>query len=205
MVRSKSPIGSLIRLKKEYTHQYIVLHKKTFPAVLDRIAKSNIANYSIFLSDGFLFGFYDYLGENYEKDMKAVGEDEATLQWWKLTEPMQNPLRDRKKGAWWTDLEHLHSFSMDTETGKAVTRKAFRAPDLTIRVEEYKKLFDQKMIDPRILRAETFRRGVEIYIYAEIKRDEAGHLHPLKIETEWPQSVYFKEMEEVFHTDGCLG
>ena len=28
--------------------------------------------------------------------------------------------------------------------------------------------------------------------------------HALKIETEWPIAEYFKEMNEVFHTDGCM-
>ena len=50
-------IGSLIGLKEEFAEQYIILHKNTFPSVLGRIAKSNIDNYSIFLLDGFLFGF----------------------------------------------------------------------------------------------------------------------------------------------------
>ena len=119
------PIGSIIGLKKEYTEQYIILHNNTFPPVLERIAKSNIANYTIFLSDGILFGFHDYLGDNYEKDMKEIGRDPATQQWWKLTEPMQSPLRDRKNGEWWAGLEHLHSY-FKKNSDRQVTRKAFR-------------------------------------------------------------------------------
>jgi L-rhamnose mutarotase len=92
--------GSLIGLKEEAAGPYILLHKHTFPVVLDRIARSNIANYSIFLLGDMLFGFYDYHGSDHEKDMAAIGEDHDTRQWWKLTEPLQQPLPSRKVGEW---------------------------------------------------------------------------------------------------------
>ena len=43
-------VGSLIKLRPEFEEQYIKLHRQVFPKVLDRIMKSNIRNYSIFLS-----------------------------------------------------------------------------------------------------------------------------------------------------------
>ena len=47
--------GSIIGLKPEFEGQYIALHKHTFPGVLERIHKSNISDYSIFLLNGILF------------------------------------------------------------------------------------------------------------------------------------------------------
>lgn len=44
-------LGSLIRLRPECEEQYIILHKHTFPGVLQRICRSNIRNYSIFLRE----------------------------------------------------------------------------------------------------------------------------------------------------------
>lgn len=196
--------GSLIKLKQEYAGKYIALHRNTFPAVLDRIARSNIANYTIALSEGMLFGFYDYMGKDYKTDMAKIAEDEATRQWWKLTEPMQMPLRDRQPGEWWTEIEHIHSFLKD-HPGLPSIRRCFRAADLYIDVKEYNKLFDHNLIDKKIVRSETFRHKNEIYIYAEVLVPEKHHPHTLKIETDWPASEYFTEMEEIFHTDGCQG
>ncbi len=45
-------IGSFIKVRPEYEKRYIILHKHVFPGVLSRIRKSNIRNYSIFLSNG---------------------------------------------------------------------------------------------------------------------------------------------------------
>ena len=65
-------VGSLIKVKPEYEERYIILHKYTFPGVLDRIRKSNIRNYTIFLSDRILFSYYEYVGKNYDRDMKEI-------------------------------------------------------------------------------------------------------------------------------------
>ena len=84
--------GSLIKLKPEYEERYIILHKHTFSGVLDRIRKSNIRNYSIFLRAGMLFSFFEYIGNDYDGDIAEIGRDKVTKEWWKLTDPMQEPL-----------------------------------------------------------------------------------------------------------------
>ena len=48
-------VGSLIKVHPEFEERYIILHKHTFPGVLESIKRSNIRNYSIFLLDGVLF------------------------------------------------------------------------------------------------------------------------------------------------------
>ena len=85
-------VGSLIKLKSEWEERYAILHKHTFPGVLDRIRKSNIRNYSIFLIDGMLFSYWEYVGDDYDGDMLEIGRNEVTQDWWKLTDPMQEPL-----------------------------------------------------------------------------------------------------------------
>lgn len=99
-------VGSLIKVRPEFEERYIILHKHTFPGVLESIKRSNIRNYSIFLLDGILFSNYEYVGANFEADMKTIG-DETTKEWWKLTDPMQEPLTTRKEGEWWAEMELL--------------------------------------------------------------------------------------------------
>jgi L-rhamnose mutarotase len=97
-------VGSLIKVRPEFEERYIILHKNAFPGVLSRIKESNIRNYSIFLLDGILFSYYEYIGADYDADMKAIA-DPSTRDWWKLTDPMQEPLSTRKEGEWWAAMD----------------------------------------------------------------------------------------------------
>jgi L-rhamnose mutarotase len=54
MEKRPASLGSIIGLKPEYREPYIVLHRNTFPRVLEQIHRSNICDYSIFLQDGLL-------------------------------------------------------------------------------------------------------------------------------------------------------
>lgn len=98
--------GSIIKLKPEYEERYIILHKYAFPGVLERIRKSNIRNYSIFLHEGILFSYYEYVGKNFDEDMKEIA-DPVTKDWWKLTDPMQEPVPTRKEGEWWAEMDQI--------------------------------------------------------------------------------------------------
>lgn len=121
-------LGSVIGLKKEFEEQYITLHKHTFPEVLERIHRSNISDYSIFLSNGILFSHMVYSGNNYEADMKAIGTDTTTKEWWKLTDPMQQPLDFRKENEWWASTELWFSKDLPSPAGEKVLRHAYSFP-----------------------------------------------------------------------------
>jgi len=122
----KSRYGSLIRLKPEYEERYIILHKYTFPGVLRRIRDSGIRNYSIFLLNGLLFAYFEYTGSDFTGDMRLMGEDPATRDWWKLTDPMQNPLEGRKPGDWWFDLPEVLQLNGKTAPRPETPRTAYR-------------------------------------------------------------------------------
>ena len=99
--------GSIIRLKPEYEERYKSLHRNTFPGVLDRISRSNITRYSIFLNDGMLFSQMIYNGNDYISDMTEMGKDQVTRDWWLLTDPMQEPVAGHLEGEWWAGLGTL--------------------------------------------------------------------------------------------------
>lgn len=120
-----SHVGSVIRLRREYEERYVILHRHVFPEVAERIRKSNIRNYSIFLRDGLLFSHLEYIGEDFQSDMAAMA-DPVTREWWKLTEPMQAPLRTRKKGEWWAPATFLGHFGGDVDLPVGGTRWAVR-------------------------------------------------------------------------------
>ena len=103
--------GSVIGLKPEMKQKYVELHAKTWPTVLERIHKSNIRNYSIYLTelDGklYLFSYYEYVGDDYQADMQKIADDPETQRWWKLTEPCQIRLPGTPEGEQWLKIEEV--------------------------------------------------------------------------------------------------
>src|SRR5436190_6499725 len=100
-------IAAIIGLLPEKTQEYLDLHAAGWPQVQQRLRDSHITNYSIFLRDGLLFGYYEYVGEDYEADMAAIAADEATQRWWALTAPCQQPLASAGPEEWWVEAKEV--------------------------------------------------------------------------------------------------
>jgi L-rhamnose mutarotase len=99
--------GSVIKVKPDSLAEYKKLHAAVWPAVLRQIRRSHIHNYSIYYKDGYLFSYFEYTGSNFKADMAKMAADKTTQKWWKLTEPMQEPLDTRKPGEWWASMEEV--------------------------------------------------------------------------------------------------
>jgi L-rhamnose mutarotase len=71
-----------------------------------------IRNYSIFLKrldDGrdYLFASFEYVGEDFAQDQARMAADPTTQKWWKLTDPLQEPIATRAEGEWWATMEEV--------------------------------------------------------------------------------------------------
>lgn len=54
----------------------------------------------------YLFSYFEYVGNDYEKDMDEIAKDPITQRWWKETDPCQIRLDNRKnKDDQWTQME----------------------------------------------------------------------------------------------------
>jgi L-rhamnose mutarotase len=99
--------GQIIKVKPEKLKYYRELHANPWPCVLERLRDSNIQNYSIFLTpDNYLFAYFEYVGTDFDADMKKMAEDECTQRWWKETNPCQDSLSS-DPDEWWVDLEEV--------------------------------------------------------------------------------------------------
>jgi len=96
--------ATVIRLKPEMETEYRALHEAVWPAVLETIRACHIGNYSIFLKDGLLFGYFEYLGIDWAADSARMAADDATQRWWALTRPCQEPLETREPDEWWASM-----------------------------------------------------------------------------------------------------
>jgi L-rhamnose mutarotase len=100
-------IAQAIRVRPEKIAEYRELHRAVPPAVLERLRSSRIADYSIHLLGETLFSYFEYHGEDLAADLAAIAEDEASREWWRLTDPCQEPVPEAEPGAWWTSMEEV--------------------------------------------------------------------------------------------------
>lgn len=102
-------MGMCNRLRPEKAAEYKALHAQAWPSVLTTISACNIRNFSIFLREpeNLLFAYWEYHGEDLASDLAKMTADEATRQWWKLTDPCQQPYESRAVGENWAGMNEI--------------------------------------------------------------------------------------------------
>lgn len=110
--REMKRYGMVIGLKAERIEEYKRLHAAVWPDVLQMIQKCHIRNYSIYLrrlEDGqyYLFSYFEYTGDNFDRDMQTMAADSTTQRWWSICGPCQQPLADRASSEWWANMEEV--------------------------------------------------------------------------------------------------
>jgi len=104
--------GMITGVKPEKLEYYKQLHAKPWPQVIKKIKECNIQNYSIYLQkigdSYFLFSYFEYVGKNFDADMKKMAADKVTQQWWRETDPCQVPLPEAMlKHQVWTEMQEV--------------------------------------------------------------------------------------------------
>jgi L-rhamnose mutarotase len=102
-------MGMLIGLKPERVAEYKKLHAAVWPQILEKIRECNIRNYSIFLREpeNLLFGYWEYVGTDFEADMQRMADDPNIQRWWDICMPCQEPLDSRRDGEWWAMMDEV--------------------------------------------------------------------------------------------------
>ena len=210
-------LGQLIKVRPEFEERYIILHENTFPSVLERIRKSNIRNYSIFLLDGILFSNMEYVGSDYDGDMKAIG-DEKTKKWWKLTDPMQEPLPTRKPGEWWAEMELLVNGGEKIKSYTEAQRTGIVVPIKPGCEDEIRNIFKNidnnlfaAMANANIQNFTAYMKDNKVYVYSEYvgkNSEQDGNQFTASPEYKKFNAEFSKymtgpwqKMKEVFHTN----
>jgi L-rhamnose mutarotase len=102
-------MGMLVSLKPNRVEEYRDLHRAVWPEILRRITECNIRNYTIFLKEpeNLLFGYWEYVGSDFDADMQKMAADPDTRRWWAICKPCQEPVGTRKEGEWWAMMEEV--------------------------------------------------------------------------------------------------
>ena len=103
-------VGMVIKLKEESLAEYKKLHADGTIGVRDLLTKYNLHNFSIFLTqleDGnyYEFGYYEYTGEDFDRDMGALSEEPRNIEWLRICDPMQEPIGEAKG---WREMETVY-------------------------------------------------------------------------------------------------
>lgn len=101
-----------VGVRPEKRDEYLELHRNVWPAVEQALRDANIRNYSIFIVGDQLFGYWEYVGDDYDGDMARLDADPTTREWLTHTDPCQvRIVEERKPGAIWQPLEEIWHLS----------------------------------------------------------------------------------------------
>ena len=92
---------------EENERLYAEYHEKIPEEIARCIHDCNLRNYSIFIRDGMLFTYCEYIGSDYESDMKKIAASADMQKWWGLVKPLMSPLKTRKKDEFWADMQSI--------------------------------------------------------------------------------------------------
>ena len=62
------------RVRPEKRDEYLALHSVVWPEVEAMNAAAGIRNFTIFIRDDVLFGYYEYVGDDYEGDQARMAQ-----------------------------------------------------------------------------------------------------------------------------------
>lgn len=99
--------GQLIGLDPGSYDEYVKYHDNIWPEIAEKIRDCKIQNYSIFHFDNKLFSYFEYVGSDFEADMRKMSDDKKTREWWAIMGPMQRPVSNRKEGEWWAEMDEV--------------------------------------------------------------------------------------------------
>lgn len=96
--------GFVVNVRPEKREEYLALHRAVWTRVEEAMSEQGIRNYTIFILDNTLFGYYEYTGDDYEADMARIQLDDTSRQWWSLTDPCQTPFGTAAPGELWREM-----------------------------------------------------------------------------------------------------
>lgn len=97
--------GMAARLVPEKRAEYLRLHSNVWPQVEATITECGIRNFTIFVLGDALFGYYEYIGEDYDADQRRMADDPKTQEWWSYTAPCQLPFESASSAPNWQQLD----------------------------------------------------------------------------------------------------
>ncbi len=100
--------GIVIKVKTEELEEYKRLHANPWPEVNQILQEHGLHNFSIYEKDYYLFGYFEYHGDDITASFKKMAAYPIYQKWLSLCDPCQEPLPTRKEGEWWAFMEEIY-------------------------------------------------------------------------------------------------
>jgi L-rhamnose mutarotase len=97
--------GMAARLLPVRREEYLELHRAVWPQVEATITECGIRNFTIFVTGDVIFGYFEYIGDDYDADQARMAEDPVTRDWWARTAPCQLPFTEGSDQPNWEILD----------------------------------------------------------------------------------------------------
>lgn len=99
--------ADVIRVPEEKIEEYKRVHDQIWPSIVEKMRDANINNFTIFYRDGYLFKYYEYIGEDFEADMKKLEGDKEHDRWLEYTAQFQIPVETASEDEWWVPMKEV--------------------------------------------------------------------------------------------------
>lgn len=99
--------GVAARLVPEKREEYLRLHRDVWPQVEATITECGIRNFTIFVLGDVIFGYYEYVGDDYEVDQAMMAQDATTQRWWAKTALCQLSFEPGSSESNWQQLDEV--------------------------------------------------------------------------------------------------
>ena len=97
--------GMVCRMRPEKREEYLALHRDVWPGIEALNTACGIRNFTIFVRGDVLFGYYEYVGDDYDADQRKMAADPLAQEWWALTAPCQIPFDENSDVSNWQILD----------------------------------------------------------------------------------------------------
>ncbi len=85
-------IAIVTKIRPGKLEEYKKLHDEIQPDVAETVKQANIRNYSIFSLDGYLFSYFEYIGNDYAADMEKKNKIPLIREWQEATGKCLEPV-----------------------------------------------------------------------------------------------------------------
>ena len=99
--------GNVVKVRPEKFEEYKRLHAAAWPRVLEMLTECNFRNFSIFHKNGYLFSYYEYVGEDIDADNARIIADPVCREWDRVCGLCMEPLETRGTNDPWLPMEEL--------------------------------------------------------------------------------------------------
>lgn len=100
--------GIIIKVKPDSLEEYKRLHANPWPEINQIMRDHGIRNFTIYERDGYLFGFFEFIGDDIKAAFEQMESYPIYQEWLSLNNPLQEPLPTRKEGEWWSFMNEIY-------------------------------------------------------------------------------------------------